>query len=329
MNIDLEASDPVFTQPGKRAASNAAELIANVRTELGLGHDRPWRLISSRLKLAKTFFEVEESTPEGPRRLIGKVSPSKSAQGAFANMQLLWEAGMRPPAPFTIAEPVAYLPDRFLLLQEKAPGVQLLQKMKAGEATASDAHCAAGWLAALQQLNVPAAPPASAGFNLERCRRELPAALPQHAARLETLLDRIAAAIEPPGALVPSHGDFHPMNVYVADDRVTAIDLDTFAAREPMTDVAYFLAQSAIMGFLLWQSFAPTAPVRNAFVEAYSRHSSLELDPSRAGLHMALAFLRSLHYDYCILHTHPDAAVEPFIQAAAQCLEGGDIRLSL
>ena len=329
MNIDLEASDPVFTQPGKRSAADAGQIVARVREALALGDDRPWRLVSSRLKLAKTFFEVEETTPAGPRRLIGKVSSSKSAQSAFASMQLLWNAGLRPPAPFTIAEPVAYLPDQFLLLQEKAPGAQLLQKIKAGEALESDAHCAAGWLSALQQLKVDAPPPAAAGFNLERCRRDLPAALPAHAARVESLLDRIAASIEPQTALVPSHGDFHPMNVYIAPDRVTAIDLDTFAAREPMTDVAYFLAQSAIMGFLMFQSFAPAASLRAAFLDAYRQHSSIPLDPQRTGLHMALAFLRSRHSDFCILHTHPDAAVEPFLAAAEQCLNGSDLRLAV
>ena len=322
MNIDLEGSDPVFTQPGKRQAADIAEIIGRVRAELGFGDDRPWRLVSSRLKLTKTFFEVEELTPAGPRRLIGKVSPSKSAQTAFNSMRLLWDAGLRPPSLFTVAEPVAYLPDRFLLLQEKAPGVQLLQKIKAGEAHPGDAHCAADWLTALQRLDVPAEPSVSPGFNLESCRQELPAALPEHAARLERLVNSIAAAVEPRTTLVPSHGDFHPMNVYIAADRVTAIDLDTFAAREPMTDVAYFLAQSAIMGFLMKGTFDVTSALRRAFVDAYEQNSSIAPDRSRIGLQMALAFVRSLHYDFCILHTHPEAAVVPFLDAAARALEG-------
>jgi aminoglycoside phosphotransferase (APT) family kinase protein len=212
-------------------------------------------------------------------------------------------------------------------LQEKAPGTQLLEKMRSRVASVDDGSHAADWIATLQSL-VEAPEPAPAGFNIERCRRELPAALPEHAVRIEALLEQVSTTLETTAELVPSHGDFHPMNVYVAPDRMTVIDLDTFAAREPAADVGYFIAQSAIMGYLVSDSFETTAALRRAFLDRYKAVSRHACDYERLAVYMAFAFIRSLHYDFCILHTNPEALVEPFVSAAEQCLAGHEIRLA-
>jgi hypothetical protein len=327
MEIDLNGSDPVFTRPGHRSAEILDGLLVQARRELGIGEDREWRVTSSRLKLTKIFFEIEERSSVSSRRLIGKVSHSRNANSAYEKMRLLWAAGMRPPSKYTVPEPVAFVATSALLLQEKAPGMQLLEKIRSGAASAEDANGAADWLAALQSLPVTlerAAP----GFNLERCRRELPDALPDHAARIAALLDDVSHSLEEPAAVVPSHGDFHPMNVYTAPDRVTAIDLDTLAAREPAADAGYFVAQSAIMGYLVLESFEATAAFRSAFLERYAGSAPHPCGSERLALYVALAFIRSLHYDFCILHTNPHALVEPFVSAAEQCLVGGEIRLA-
>jgi hypothetical protein len=303
------------------------ELIGYAREQLGLGDDRPWRLLSSSIKMKKTFFEVEETRPEGARLLVGKVADSEKSKGAFDSLRTLRDAGLRPPSPYRVVEPVAYFPDRHLLLQEKASGAMLFDKIKAATATTGDAERAAEWLLALQDIRVPGLRQGSLG-NFERTRDELTLALPGCARRLRPITTFIGShlAAETPG--IASHGDYHPMNLYISDDYVTAIDVDTFAAREPMYDVAYFLAQSAIMGYPKFQSFAPTEELRAAFLEAYEKRAPRLYRKDRIRVFVAFAFLRSLHYDFCILRTDPHHLVEPFLSAAERALSEAHIRLA-
>jgi aminoglycoside phosphotransferase (APT) family kinase protein len=226
MTTDSNRSDPLFTRPGKRPGEGIEELLSYTRQRLGIDSDCDWRLISSGMKLRKTFFELEETRPDGSRRLIGRVAVSEKSKHAYNILRLLRDAGMQPPSPYCVVEPVAILPERNLLLQEKAGGQQLREKIKAGTATDRDAERAAEWLLTLQSLPLPGLPPGSPG-DFERVRKELPDALPSSARRIlritNFLSERLAASVP----LVPSHGDYHPMNIYIDDDRVTVIDVDT------------------------------------------------------------------------------------------------------
>jgi hypothetical protein len=223
--------------------------------------------------------------------------------------------------------PVAFFPEKHLLLQEKAPGTQLLDKIRSGSATDSDARRAAAWLLCLQSLHLPELTPGKPG-NLDRVRNELPSAIPAYAARIQRLLEYVSNRQQAPGRLLPSHGDFHPMNVYLTDGQVTAIDLDTVALREPAYDVAYFMAQSAIMGYLVCHSFSATDDLRLAMLSEYAENAPDRLEVERVGVHIAFAFLRSLHYDFCILHTNPQGLVEPFLSAAERSIASGGVHLA-
>jgi Ser/Thr protein kinase RdoA (MazF antagonist) len=160
---------------------------------------------------------------------------------------------------------------------------------------------------------------------MERCSGELASEVPSQASRIARLGDEISGALRAFTSLdlVPCHGDYHPMNVFIDDDgRVTVIDLDTLSSCERESDIAYFCAQTAIMGYFEFGSFGDTLPVREAFLSGYG----LPLDSRRLGVYAAEAFLRSLHYDLCILRTNQRTLIDPWLTAAAQCLSG-DIRL--
>ncbi|HYP14376.1 MAG TPA: phosphotransferase [Bryobacteraceae bacterium] len=318
--MNLHASDPAFFQPGKRKAENIDDLLQLCERKLGLGADRRWTLVSSRMKLQKTFFEVEEASAEGSRRLIGKSSRSDKAAGAYEILRMLWSCGMRPPSRYTVVEPVAYLPERSLLVQEKAPGLQLISKLQLRTASVEDAQEAVSWLKRLQVLPVPVQPPADPRWNMDSCCAELPRALAGEEHRTERLMSAVRERMPYSGRLVPSHGDYHPMNLYLSPERVTVIDLDTFAGREPMADISYLLAQTAIMGYMTLGSFGGTADFRAALVAAID-----DIDMDRISVNMGFAFLRSLHYDFCILHTKPVHLVEPFLSAAEQCVFDRDV----
>jgi aminoglycoside phosphotransferase (APT) family kinase protein len=325
--VAAPVTDPIFLLPGKPSAREVNELLSYARAQLQLGPSRPWRLLQSGVKLGKVFLEVEEITPEGPRRIFGKVSKTERARRGYENLRRLWNAGMCPPAKYRVCEPIGFFPGRGLLLQCRARGTQLLEAVKTQSADPRDIAKAAEWLVALQRLEVEGAPEPKP-WNIDRLALELSDALPSFAERIRRCLDFITGRIETQVPRVASHGDYHLMNIYVDEECITAIDLDTFALREPMVDVSYFVAQSAIMGYHTFQSFAPTEPVRVQFIEAYQRLVSDHFDADRIRVHVALAFLRSLHYDFCILKLNPLDLVEPFLAAAEQCVEGEGIRLA-
>jgi Ser/Thr protein kinase RdoA (MazF antagonist) len=168
------------------------------------------------------------------------------------------------------------------------------------------------WLHCLQRLELPAETASDQTLALDRIRDELSAALPGDAATVTRLLASCEAAFERCEPAVPSHGDFHPMNIFVGeDDSVTAIDVDTFAHRHASFDVAYFAAQTAIMGHHVFESFEATRALRERFLEAAPR-----ADAECLHLWTAFALLRSLHYDLCILKLENKAQVAPFLRAA-------------
>ena len=286
------------------------ELIQWTRGQLGLGENRPWRVVSSYLKLTKSLFEVEENG----RRLIGKVSTSERAAHTHKRMRILWNAGFRPPSRCRIPEPIAWLPERHLLLQERAAGRQLLEILRdQPEQASSEVLHAAEWLRALRSRSFPELPQAqSLAPVLERCQRDLADTIPELALRFRKILDDLAELADATdGPLVPSHGDFHPMNIYVTGDGVvTAIDLDTVAYNEPAFDVAWFVAQTAIMGHHVHGSFDTTAAARRAFSDAVPE------DKERVALHVRLAVMRSVHYDLCILKLKEVPHLEPLLKAA-------------
>src|SRR5262245_13882511 len=122
-------------------AGNVAELVRWARCELGI--QRPWKVIGSHNKLSKTLFEFEEDS----LRFIGKISKSQNTAGTFDLMKRIWNAGMKPPSPYQIAEPVAWLPERLLLIQSKAEGTPVIQLVRDRSPFAMEAvEQAAAWL---------------------------------------------------------------------------------------------------------------------------------------------------------------------------------------
>src|SRR5262245_10851012 len=305
-----------------------AALVACVAQRLDGGRSRSCRIVSFRRNLGKFIIEFDVETEDRADadlgRLIGKVYKGDCGQGHFDALSRLREAGFRPPSPFTVVYPVAYIADRCFLLQEKAPG-RLLADLIFGEldAAAVDAlERAAGWLATLHGAEV------NAQSRLERVRMlvarqggELMELLPKVSYRLERLASRALAGLEARHLtpLVPSHGDFHPKNVFITvDGRVTVIDFDTFGLQEQAADVAYILAQTAIMGYRRRGSFAATTKARHCFLQAYLEAAPM-LSGQRLDLYLGMDFLQSLHYELCNLRNGRTAIIEHWMADAQRC----------
>jgi hypothetical protein len=317
----------MFPRAGKSEDGRVLDLIGFARQRLNITDERPWRLMWSRVILDKILFEVEERTSSGARCFIGKVAKSEKSKGAHRILQSLWDAGFQPPSQYCVPEPIGYFPEHLLLLQGRAKGTQLFEKIKSHSATAADAARAAEWLLALQQARFAGLQAGSVG-DFQLVCKELALALPALTRRLRPLTQFIEARLGADTPGVPSHGDYHPMNLFLDEQQVTAIDIDTFAAREPMFDVGYFVAQTAIMGFHQSGSFAPTEEFRAAFLETMATRAPVRFRKERIRVHVSFALLRSLHYDFCILRANPQHLIDPFLSAAERALSEAKIRLA-
>jgi len=278
-------------------------------------------------------FEAKEldGTEAAKKGFIGKIDRGNRGQGTFEVLAALWNAGFRPPSPYTVVRPLAYVPDRRLLLQEKAPGRLAREIVFADSGAACDVlGRVAGWLVALQSCTV--VPPSRVEQAKEAVvlhGRELRQSLPQHDNRIRCLVERALSEFDPSRltALAPSHGDFHLENVFVEESgRVTAIDLDKFGLGERAADVAYLLAQTAIMGYRRHGNFLATARIRDHFLQAYLKEAD-SLSYSRLSVYLGMAFLQSLFYELCILKTGDFALIEPWLNNAERCLLHGEVTL--
>jgi hypothetical protein len=113
---DQTAADETVSAP------KIDELIDVVRERVG----GEWNVIRSVMKLRKILFEAEWNG----RRIIGKVSKSDRAKTAYESFQIVWKCGLRPPARHTVVEPIAWIPERSLLILEKAPGISFYRRSK-------------------------------------------------------------------------------------------------------------------------------------------------------------------------------------------------------
>jgi hypothetical protein len=113
------------------------------------------------------------------------------------------------------------------------------------------------------------------------------------------------------------------MNFFIDGDvRITGIDVDKFAGREPEFDVAWFLMQSAAFGFFAQGTFDATSDMRKRFCERYEQSRGYSLKPERLGIYMARAFLKNLHFELVLLNTGQNRYAEPWLMGAEDAIEG-------
>ncbi|MBI4499375.1 MAG: phosphotransferase [Chloroflexi bacterium] len=255
--------------------------------------------------------------------VIGKAYARDRGAYAYAVMAALHARGFSADRGCAVPRPLAYLPEWRVLLQGKALGVQLSSLLYHPDRGPAGAGQAARWLARLHQSALPEelAPRAEPRDGLEDYGRDLAAAYPGQRRSVQDLLTRLTDLLGEPSreTLVPTHGDYHPKNIFLDGPTVTVIDFDTFALGEPARDLGYFLAQCAIMAYHKRGSFAPALAPIQAFLEGY-RAAGLDPDLRRAARYVARAFFQSLHYELCVLHTGNHALIPVWLDQIAAWL---------
>ena len=327
MRIATDAPDILF-EDGRAPTIDLEPIIENLRA--AAPHEPgEWRVLSARRKLGKTLFEIEEARGGETRRLVGKVAKAERCDTLVDALRKLWEAGWRPPNRNTVTEAVSWLTGEGAVLQELAPGKQAIDIMldEPDRAEEAAALCAA-WLGALHGTRVDAPPSRFDAGTTHQHARELTERLPRESGRIRSIAEAIAdEAARPEGERVPTHGDFHAMNIFIdGDRRVTGIDLDKFGLREREADAGYFLSQTASFGYFKTQRFDDTLAARRVFLRRYEECEKIRR--RRAAMYMAAAFLKNLHFELVLLDTGRTQYVTPWLFAAERAMVEEDLEFS-
>ena len=226
-------------------------------------------------------------------RVIGKVLPPGAGAALDANMRALWSHGFHRGAADGIAipEPIAYLPELSMHLQEDVGGTSIRNLVKRDPA-AADFRVAAQTLAKLHACDLPPGPARGVDALMLRCHPRHPflgLAFPELAAVVDDIVER-ARTLERRGApfpVTPVHGDFHLGQVHVHGDRAWLVDLDALGFADPASDlgnVLVFLEDKMRREPLLTEMVA-------AFRDEYSTRAPF--DPwARVPMYEALTHLR-------------------------------------
>jgi hypothetical protein len=199
-----------------------------------------------------------------PAKVIAKTYRGDKGRTAFSGMTALWNSNLRTSDEVTIAEPLAFIDERNVLLQGPVPGGSTSEELfrsalGAGDERIDDLHSLTDrigrGLAALHTCGARAGPAtwkdqmaelrsrvARLGAWFPRVARELEPVL----VRLEDLSDRID-----PQPLVPSHRSFRPAQVLVDGSTISFIDFDGFCEAEPAMDLALFTTTTKSIGIRL------------------------------------------------------------------------------
>ena len=194
-------------------------------------------------------LEIGLRTESGWHVLIGKVS-RKDGSDVFETMKRIQQAGFGPHEEFSIPEPLAYLPQVRLVLQEKVEGQVVEEVFLTGDdpSRAAAAERSAHWLArfhARAPRTGPDSPPDDylSTKRMRRCAPQmvtLDGSFARKVDRLHELLEGAASSLAPSN-LCAGHGAYRPDHVILCPGRTVVFDFDTHDVADPARDVARFL----------------------------------------------------------------------------------------
>jgi hypothetical protein len=280
-----------------------------------LVHCRPKVLrkrLGSRQVINYRLILLNETGPKmSSVQLVGKrYANGAEGERAFCLMQQLWKSGFGEGSRFKIPKPLCYLPDFKLLIQERAHGALLPKYLGRGDdAALARTKMVARWLAKLHQLDdMPEGIDSYADdeTSINNFAYQLGQRHPHLASRLEDLASSICGRIACPQglALRMVHGDFHPENIFVTQDRVTVIDFDNFCRSDPARDLGYIIAQMRAMAYFSTGLLHAADREIRAFLHVYLASTTCQemgTMPGRIAAFAARTCLANMYYISCVL----------------------------
>lgn len=255
----------------------------------------------------------------GRRPVVAKQYRDDRGARTLALLRLLGEDGLGA-GPCRVTAGLGWCAAQRALVTERAPGQAWSDLLGGDEALLRRASAAVGtWLLTLREVPDRHRLPDRTGHRAEAdLAREAEALAWRHPAyrrRLAALSGRALMRLSdgPAPDLVSSHGDLHPHNVHVRQERgdlgelgdtadgpgvrVTALDLDTAGLRRPSYDVGYAVAQLLVMSAIRCHSFVPGAVAAEAFWAVVGAAP----DGHAVSAQVTRALVQSLHYELVTL----------------------------
>ena len=253
-----------------------------------------------------------------PEAVVAKTYSGDKGRVSYEGMRALWESELRWSTAVTIAEPLAFIPELWVLIQAAVPHESTLKdllKSVLGKGTAKAveefrdrfAKTARG----LAALHACTAHGRIVSFEQEMAEIRgrivgLTSWIPGFDAALEPTLARLdaLAASQPPQRPVPSHGSFRPAQVLLHGGHIAFIDFDGFCEAEPAMDLALFRAslKKSVMR-LGWSAGRPEPSLDivpeldglcDLFLDEYERMAPAPVSRERVALWETLYLLESV-----------------------------------
>ena len=320
-------------------AEFAADFFEQNLPGLNLGRFKLLRCETTPLKLSKTggksvlqftlLLEHKAGARPVSKTIIGAWRPDGRNERVFLLLQKLWQKGFDGKHRNKICEPIAYMGKWNLLLTSKAHGVELEQMLANGNGSFEPAFArTAKWLARLHQTKLAEVRRYSVREDqraLDGWSEHLRRLYPELTERLHDLVEQILVVEESttPNDFVLTHGDFHPENIFVGENEVTATDFERSLVFDPAADLGYFIAQVVMKtrrGKYQGSLKKNVGVLRRLFLEEYAKEMGTNAGERVPG-YEARAYLEILHYIYWGLGVKADPAdFELWLKQAENCL---------
>ncbi len=228
------------------------------RAELTLAAATP-TVVRYREGLRCTIIYALEYAPGvgtvGPAGIVAKEYEGDEGRHTYAAMTALWDSPLRFSSTVRIAEPLAFLPEIGMVLQELLPGDSSLKEriapafadgVTAGVAALSEIVRKSGrGLAELHSCGATAGPDVTWDDQIAALRlavSQLSTAMADSSAAMEPLVHALerAAAKVPAAPLVPTHRSFRPAQILLDGESIAFLDFDGYCRAEPGLDLSLF-----------------------------------------------------------------------------------------
>lgn len=265
------------------------------------------------LYFGRLTCRLPDDRPEQVIEIVVKVSTPPLALAEFNGLERLWAAGFHAPSPYRVPKVLGLAERHGAIVMEWVRGQPWIESLADDPRRDTVAARVADWLLALQSCGsrVDLEPSSDRHDRIEPMAEELAVLAPASAAHLKRLGMRLNESLRLGGPPVPSHGDFHPKNVYYDSSSVTAIDCERVTVQEAASDVGWAIGQLPVMSYFRLGALAPGAAAAWSFWNRYSAEGQATWD--RVRVHVARTFLEALYYTAVVLRSPASVPINRWI----------------
>ena len=260
--------------------------------------------------------------PLVPFNLIGKVFKASRGEPVFSDMQELWSHGFRrqESALVSMPEPLAFLSDLCLLVQEEIPGPAIKDALQLDPSPRYMRQLAQVLIKLHTCGFVPGAPFRMRN-HLLRCHPKyqvLQVACPELEADIDYIVES-ALEIESrftDDIFTAIHGDFHMGQIHVDDGRAYLIDFDALSYGDPAADlgnVLVFLKGKA-------RKMEGIPELIDAFLDEYFQHMDSTI-ANRVPLYEGITHLRRACKRLRLQSPRWEKKIKRMIGAGVECIQ--------